>query len=268
MSGSNTVSPSGGHVPSLVGLDEVGLHQGVAEGFNPSLRPAEPAGHALDFVKRLHSALPRRVLPTDPVCLNSWGGAKEKTSSRPFILSLKGEGNETSGREEEGRARGRERGRREGKRGGGRVGGGEGEGGEGGREGWRERETERVREREGKMGEKEGLTKDIVGLALLISRGILTVVAAEPGSSGVERRGHGPATVAAGMVRRDDGAHMVLEGPVAGLDGGQAAQEVVVVVHAVSGHGGHSPRDPIVCSAARGHRIARQGRRLRRRRRR
>ena len=126
-----------------------------------------------------------------------------------------------------------------------------------------DRETERVRGMEGEMVEKGRPTKDIVGLVLLVSGETLVVVAAEPGGSGVEGRGHGPATVAAGVARNDDGAHMVLEGPVAGLDGGQPTQEVVVVVQAVVGHGGYSPRDLIVRSAARVHRIAHQSRRRR-----
>ena len=114
------------------------------------------------------------------------------------------------------------------------------------------------------MAEKERPTKDVVGLVLPISGEILVAVAAEPGGFGVEGRGHRPATVAAGVVSSIDGVHMVLEGPVAGLDGGQPAQEVVVVIQAVVGHGGYSPPDLIVRSAARTHRIARQRRRRQR----
>ena len=114
------------------------------------------------------------------------------------------------------------------------------------------------------MAEKERPTKDIVGLALPISREILVVVVAETDGFGVEGRGHGLATVVAGVANSNDGAHMVLEGPVAGLDGGQPTQEVVVVIQAVVGHGGYSPPDLIVRSAARTHRIAHQRRRRQR----
>ena len=71
MSVSNAVNLGDGHVPTLVGVGEVGLHQAVAEGLNPSLGPVEAAGHALKVVKRLYFALPRYILPMDLGCPNS-----------------------------------------------------------------------------------------------------------------------------------------------------------------------------------------------------
>ena len=121
-------------------------------------------------------------------------------------------------------------------------------------------------ERGGGGRKRERPTKDIIGLVLLVSGELLGGVAGEPGISGVEGHTQEPAIAVVGMVGGDDGAAAMLDGVVTAFDGGQPAQKVVVVVHAVVGHGGHGPRDRIARSAARAHQIARQRRRRCRRR--